>query len=210
VVMANATLQGNANGLALEVLRDSTPVPAPVPSKTTVPRARPTEGAPRGRKPADTAEQVETWIPTLPRSTVVRLDSVVGALAARPIADPLPIKLTSAPDNRVRPTTAESESVNAPQRARLIGSLPKPNYPAHLLLAKVGGEVLVRFQVDTGGRPVMSTFSVVRSPDAALTAAVRRVVPTMRFEPARSPVPDSKAITDVMQIGFRFSPESQE
>jgi hypothetical protein len=52
---------------------------------------------------------------------------------------------------------------------------------------------------------MMSTFSVVNSPNPLLTAAVRKVIPEMRFEPARTAGPDGKAITDVVQVGFQFS-----
>ena len=67
------------------------------------------------------------------------------------------------------------------------------------------GEVRVRFNVDTNGAPVMSTFEVVTSPNPLLTAAVRKVVPGMRFEPARTGGPDAKPIADVVQIAFRFA-----
>jgi hypothetical protein len=51
----------------------------------------------------------------------------------------------------------------------------------------------------------MSTLSVVASPDPLLTAAVRKVIPGIRFEPARTGGSDSKPVGDVVQIGFRFA-----
>jgi len=85
----------------------------------------------------------------------------------------------------------------------LIGDLPTPRVPDQV--ADVEGEVRVRFNVDTDGRPMMSTFSVVNSPNPLLTNAVRKVIPGMRFEPARTGGADSRAIVDVVQIGFQFA-----
>lgn len=172
---------------------------------TTTSRARTEESS---RRAAPEVEE-SSWIPTLPRPTVVRLDSVVGAIVpprAGADAFSLAVPLTGA--NVARPAAGATDA-NAPQRARLIGAMPSPRYPAQLLLAKIGGEVVVRFQVDTTGRPVMGTFSVISTPDAAFTGAVRRVIPAMRFEPARSPGPEFRAVPDVMEMGFRFSPDSR-
>jgi TonB family protein len=69
----------------------------------------------------------------------------------------------------------------------------------------VEGNVRVRFTVDAGGVPVMSTFSVVSSPNPLLTSSVRNVIPNMRFEPARAGGADSRPIVDVVQIDFQFS-----
>jgi TonB family protein len=96
-----------------------------------------------------------------------------------------------------------SEQTSGPQRARLIGELPTPRLQNEL--ADIEGEVRVRFSVDTQGRPVMSTIVVETSPSPLLTSAVRAVIPGIRFEPARSGGTDSRAIADVVQIGFHFA-----
>jgi len=51
----------------------------------------------------------------------------------------------------------------------------------------------------------MSTLEVLNSPNPLLATAVRKVIPTMRFEPARTGGDDPKAIVDIVQIGFQFS-----
>lgn len=102
-----------------------------------------------------------------------------------------------------RATFDFSEQNSGPQRARLIGELPTPRLPNEL--ADIEGEVRVRFSVDTQGRPVMSTVVFETSPSPLLTSAVRAVIPGIRFEPARSGGADSRAIADVVQIGFRFA-----
>ncbi|MFL5638188.1 MAG: energy transducer TonB, partial [Gemmatimonadaceae bacterium] len=88
-------------------------------------------------------------------------------------------------------------------RARLIGELPTPRIPTQV--TDVEGDVRVRFTVDAQGQPIMSTFAVVTSPHPLLTAAVRRVIPEMHFEPARTGGADGRAIPDVVETSFRFA-----
>jgi TonB family protein len=203
-----ATLQGSVARASTETSKDSVSADRSANTKSNGGGSRSTaadETAP------NTSETVASWIPTLPRPTVSRLDSVVGALAPlRTTAEAFSIPVSNSATAVARSIPSESDSVTAPQRARLIGSLPTPRYPARMLLAKVGGEVVVRFQIDTSGRPVMNTFSVLSTPDAGLTAAVRRVIPSLRFEPARSAGPEFKAITDVTELSFRFAPDTRE
>jgi TonB family protein len=96
------------------------------------------------------------------------------------------------------------ESSNGPTPAKLIGDMPHPVYPEFLRKNSVEGEVVVRFVIDATGHPDMATFEVVRTPHDAMTAAVRRVVQQMRFEPARTAGPDSPARTELVQISFVF------
>ncbi|HMG11560.1 MAG TPA: TonB family protein, partial [Gemmatimonadaceae bacterium] len=86
---------------------------------------------------------------------------------------------------------------------RLIGELPTPRIPADV--ADVEGVVRVHFNVDAQGRPVMSSLTVETSPNPLLTSAVRTVIPSIRFEPARSGGPESRPIGDVVQVAFQFS-----
>jgi len=93
----------------------------------------------------------------------------------------------------------------APVRARLIGALPTPRYPAQQLRGRTGGEVRVRFDVDTMGKPVMSTFAVLGSPLPQLASAVREVIPGIRFEPARTPWPESRKMVETVELAFQFA-----
>jgi TonB family protein len=97
----------------------------------------------------------------------------------------------------------EPLTVTRAHRALLIGSLPAPTLPNYS--SGVEGEVLVSFTVDTQGRPVMETFSVVKSPDPMLSSAVRKVIPTLRFDPAETAGPDPKRVVDTVQITYRFA-----
>ena len=141
----------------------------------------------------------------LPKAVSVNLDSVVRTMGATGrdigeaiLSQPQPTLALAA---GTRPSF-RSEERTPPQRARLIGAMPVPRYPARR--AQVGGEVRIRFMVDAQGRPMMETFSVTTSPDPLLTTAVRNVVPRMRFEPARTEGPDSKPTNEWVETVFRF------
>jgi TonB family protein len=164
-------------------------------------------------RPASRARTDETdgpaapTIPSVPRPTVGRLDSVVRAMnVAVPVTDPFPIKLAGATlDIAQRSAATEGVAQTPAVRPRIIGSMPVPKYPSKLLVQAEGGEVVVRFDVDTTGKPIMSTFAVVGSPHALLSAAVREVIPGMRFDPARTAWPESRTIVDRVEIAFKFN-----
>jgi tetratricopeptide (TPR) repeat protein len=143
-------------------------------------------------------------IPTLSSAISSRLDSVAAKAASTPTQSGDAFAAPSAPT----PVTARrvgfgDSQIAASQRARLIGELPMPKVPASV--AEVQGEVVVRFTVGVDGHPVMASFSVVKSPNQFLTAAVQKEIPALRFEPARSGGADSKAVTDVVEIAYKFS-----
>jgi TonB family protein len=174
-------------------------------SKTTKPRVvedhSPAKKAPE-KKPEQPAARVA--IPNLSTAVLSRLDSVAVKAAAvgSHTSDPVNVQSELSSVSQRRATFDDDQS-NAPQRARLIGELPTPKVPAQVM--DVEGEVRVRFNVDSLGRPVLESFAVVSSPNPLLTAAVRKVIPGMRFEPARTAGPDARSIGDVVQIGFQFA-----
>lgn len=174
-------------------------------AKATPPKSRPSEDrSSRVTKPAEkkteSRPESKLAVPTLAGGILSRLDSIAStAVNVSPrVADlfaPAP-----APINTPR---LDDEQTGMPTRARLIGALPTPRVPSQV--ANLEGEVRVQFHVDSEGRPVMSSFSVVTSPDPLLTAAVRRVIPELRFEPARTAGQDSRTISDVVQVRYQFS-----
>lgn len=158
------------------------------------------------KKPTDRrGESTRISIPKVPAALMTRFDSAVREVteSARGIGEGFPLQPPPM-SGGARRVTFRDDPVIAPQRPRLIGALPTPRYPNHLL--DVEGEVRVRFDVDTSGRPVMSTLAVVKSSNELFTAEVLKVIPDLRFEPAHSGGPDSKATKDVVQIGFTFRP----
>ena len=82
------------------------------------------------------------------------------------------------------PTTGQAQS-QAPSRDQTtyldfqveqpakVKTVKTPVYPDHLRASQVEGRVLVQFVVDERGRPDMSSFKVIKSSDAALTANTR-------------------------------------
>ena len=191
-----------------------TPSPAPAAptsdagsnaSKAPSPRTRAVEERPSISKkaPEKKADTKTLALPTISNAVLSQLDSVAARTSASAKGGDAVIVPTGNPLGNRRSTFGDSDQSAAPQRARLIGDLPTPRVPNQV--ADVEGEVRVHFSVDTNGVPVMSTFEVVTSPNPLLTAAVRKVVPGMRFEPARTGGPDARPIADLVQIAFRFA-----
>lgn len=85
--------------------------------------------------------------------------------------------------------------------ALAAGGNAAPKYPPELRSARVDGEVLVQFVVDTTGRAEMSTFKVLKSTNDLFTASVREALPEMRFVPAK--VKDRK-VKQLAQMPFVF------
>ena len=186
---------------------NSPAIAAAAATPVTASRIRLADQRPAGKKPTESRpeQQPRIAIPKVSSALTAGFDSVVRARSASGSTEGDPfVQLASAVATPQRMTFERDEAVNQAQRAQLIGSLPVPRYPSQLV--DVQGEVRVRFDVDATGRPVMSTVSVLSSPNAILTGAVLKVIPTIRFEPARSGGRDSKAVGDVVQLGFQFRP----
>jgi TonB family protein len=176
---------------------------------TPVPRERDAEDRTPAKRPTDrrTTETAPIRIPKLPTILAGNFDSVVRARSgpARPVTESGPVQPLAVTASG-QPLFAQEDAATAPQRAQLIGALPTPRYPAQL--NNVEGEVRVRFQVDSTGRPVTSTISVVRSSNALFTDATLKVVAGLRFVPARSGGSESRPVSDIVQIGFQFRPSN--
>jgi outer membrane biosynthesis protein TonB len=177
---------------------------APAPSKAVVQRPRVVEERSAPKKVAE--QKSDTKKIAIPTFSSSRLDSVTSAAASSSSRATEALSYQPAPTPlgiSQRSTFGDSEPSVSPQRAKLIGELPTPRIPTEA--ADVEGVVRVRFSVDALGRPVMSSFVVETSPNPLLTSAVRTVIPSIRFEPARSGGAESRAIADVVQVGFQFA-----
>lgn len=201
---AEALPRNESVELAGAALSDPSKTSATDPSKDSVTKAAATSRAADRTfaNKTDTKEESEIKVPAIP-SLVVRMDSM------RPIGGTVPIGSETALRHLASSgdfgSGAATSATGAPVRARMIGALPTPKYPAQQLRGRTGGEVRVRFDVDTMGRPVMSTFAVVGSPLPQLANAVRQVVPGIRFEPARSPWPESRKLVETVELAFQFA-----
>jgi len=158
--------------------------------------------------PASKASKQEETV-AVPRKFVPKAVNINLESGVRGIATPVPglaetFPVQSAPSiaAALRSSFGNAEVPETGIRARLIGPMPTPRYPLHAL--EVEGDVRVRVQVGPDGRPDMLTFAVVSSPHASLSAAARNVIPGMRFEPARSGGAQSRPISEVVEMGFRF------
>ena len=98
------------------------------------------------------------------------------------------------------PALAEDRSESSPV---LIGAIPQPRFPDGLRAQGVGGDVVVQFLVGTDGTVDPSSMKVVRSPHELFTAAVRNILPRLRFQPARSA--DAKPRAEWVQYSIQFS-----
>ena len=182
---------------ASTVVRATPPAPA---------RSKAQEVSESAKKGSNRRETNSVTIPTLSARTMLNVDSAVSAAGAATKNLTESIK----PDVGTLPALSERSgfdnaefSATRAHRALLIGSLPVPTLPNYSAGAE--GEVVVSFAVDTQGRPMMSTFSVVRSPDPMLSSAVRKVIPVLRFEPAQTAGPDPKRVVDTVQVAYRFA-----
>ena len=203
---------GTANGAPKAVPRGGDDSGAPA----TAPERSRSEPAPVDRTPARTSSSApETPAPIrLPNMgdfsrlsglSTAQLDSAMrsanGARAAiaAPVARP---SFTS--NDKSLGTVDYRESTSKQSPAILIGAVPRIPYPQNLRARgrETGGEVLVEFSVDTLGRPDMTSMNVVHSDHDLLTAAVRKVIPSMRFVPAQNL---GKKVTGKVQVPFYFS-----
>jgi TonB family C-terminal domain len=78
---------------------------------------------------------------------------------------------------------------------------PAPRYPSMLESARVEGEVLVQFVVDTSGRAEMGSFKVLKSSNDLFTSAVKRVLPDMKFYAAEV---GGRKVRQLVQMPFGF------
>jgi len=77
-----------------------------------------------------------------------------------------------------------------------------PQYPAELRAAGTSGEVLMQFVVDTLGHVEVSSIKEMKTSDARFTAAVREVLPRMRFHAAEI---GGRKVRQLVQMPFQFA-----
>jgi protein TonB len=79
---------------------------------------------------------------------------------------------------------------------------PKPRYPSMLQSARVEGEVLAQFVVDTTGRVDMSTFRAIQSTNELFVSSVRRALSAWKFRPAEV---GGRKVRQLVQIPLSFT-----
>lgn len=77
-----------------------------------------------------------------------------------------------------------------------------PAYPADLLRARLQGDVVVRFVVDTAGRVDPGTFTLVRSSNPSFTNSVRGSLGHLHFRPAEH---GGRRVPTAVEQRFQFA-----
>ena len=88
------------------------------------------------------------------------------------------------------------------KRAAPLPDNPPARYPDALRKAKVEGEVVAQFVIDTTGRVEPSTFKVLKSSNSLFTKAVRSYLSDMKFFPAEV---GGRKVKQLIQMPFVFS-----
>jgi protein TonB len=84
---------------------------------------------------------------------------------------------------------------------------PWPKYPEALKAAKIEGQVLATFVVDSLGMADTASFRVLKTSHDLFTSAVRAALPEMRFEPAMI---GSRTVRQHVQQSFVFNIANKE
>lgn len=194
-----AAVAAGTSSLTTGTSRTATPAVAP---RSAV---RPLAG-PTASEAPERADAKSITTPTFSRQMFSRIDSLARSVKAPAIAveEGFPVKLAAdLPATFLGAATASDASSDI-VRAQLISRPTQPRFPESLRGRKVEGDVAVRFVVDTMGRPDLSTVTVVRTPHELMTDAVRLVLPSMRFAPARSSGARGRAERDEVEVSFQF------
>jgi protein TonB len=78
---------------------------------------------------------------------------------------------------------------------------PAPSYPSMLESARIEGEVLAQFVVDTTGRAEMGTFTALKATNDFFTQSVKDVLPRMRFYAAEI---GGRKVKQLVQMPFVY------
>lgn len=106
----------------------------------------------------------------------------------------------AAPATQAPAAPAAAAGPETGSREPRVVSAPAPDYPAAALRAGASGEVVLRIEVDAGGRPAeISVVSSSRNRD--LDRAALRAVRRWRFEPA---LRDGQPVPGTVQQSIRF------
>ena len=81
-------------------------------------------------------------------------------------------------------------------------SVIKPDYSEGTRSREAEGKVIARFAVSDAGLPIMTTFTIVSSPDYALSASVHDAVAKSRFRPAEL---HGRPVAQIVEMPFNFT-----
>lgn len=169
------------------------------------PRLSPSLSATLTESTSDLERRIEAMTTRPPKRPRV-IATVFAALAIIAIAIACSVP---APDAVAPPDGEVAAGSPAPQtfefgvtRAAADPSNAPPRYPSQLRAARIEGDVVAKFVVDTTGRVDMRTFELISSTHDAFTAAVREHLPSMKFSPAQAA---NRKVKQLVQMPFTFA-----
>ena len=176
-------------------------------------RNEPKPAEPRRTEPRPSAPTAPAS-PTVPQPAgPVAVPPIEVPPSLPPIGDPLGELVTrdsarvsvngGGPGDDSRGAGADSPLPNeyADKPALGVEGNPTPRYPDLLRAAGVRGSVVMRFVIDTTGRVAARTVEARHSDDELFTAAVRAVLPRMRFLPAEA---NGRKVPVLVEQRFEF------
>ena len=132
---------------------------------------------------------------TAPASGNNTPDTIRTVYSRRPTVTAVPVASSAVADPAYFEFQVERPASPQPGNAA-------PRYPDSLRVARVEGEVLAQFVVDTLGRPDMNTFKVVKSTHDLFTNTVKASLPNMAFYPAEV---GGRKVKQLIQMPFQFN-----
>jgi TonB family protein len=212
VVKAPATRTGSAATGAAAMVVGTRTEPLPSASATpaaTAPVVKPEEHTPESaplRLPHVDVQLRPIAIPSIAVASIAMapsVDSIARPAPERPRASDID---RSGTGERVSPSPTSAAVDYAVTPPKIIGRVPEPRFPDALLRSgHHEGQVVVRFMVNELGTVDPASMIVEQSDHELFTAAVREILPRFRFEPARTPAPDSKPVAAWVSVPFRFA-----
>ena len=189
-----------------EAPRESRVVALFAPQQTAPQPTAPTSPARVPPTPAIVPEapQIPIETPTVPVEvpTGVPMEAPTSPVTSTGVGDPnaLPSTEAGSPTGSSVGTAAyDADGVDVAVRMR--ANSPLPRYPELLRQSGVAGLVRVRFVVGTNGRAELGTLEILETSHPAFADAVRRVLPSLRFTPARV---GPRTVRQVVEIPFGF------
>jgi TonB family protein len=133
-----------------------------------------------GRSPGTTLSVVD-----LPEHVAINLTPARFAVLRKGLTDAVRFATTMYERAQAAlPLPEPAWAYNTEKPAQARPDNPEPKYPDVLRESNIEGTVEVQFVVDNTGVPDVSTLKVLSSSHDLFTAAVRNVVPRLRFTPA--------------------------
>ena len=175
-------------------------VPEPLPAHRDAARKRTSvDAAPRLPKPPAKRIDFPIDIPhAIPKLDLTKLtaDPTDFAIADRPGSDAVGDGAPTSHGIGGAFTAWQVEKETTP----LAGN-PKPRYPSVLQSARIEGEVLAQFVVDTSGSVDMSTFRAIGATNELFVDAVRHALARWKFHPAEA---GGRKVKQLVQMPLTF------